>query len=109
MLINFSEFRQRLKSLNLSVYRDKAATGTEYPYWVYTYVNQGKITASGTNLQSVPEYQVSLFTKGTETDLKDFQKAFKDVGYTDFRVSPGDENDETVNNFYTYIRVIDDE
>lgn len=105
MLIDFDEFRQRLKQLNLPVYRDLAPKKTKLPYWVYTFAGDGKISAGGRHVDYVNEYQVSLFTHGTENELSDFRRCFADVPYSRFGISQGDENDVTVNNFYTYVTV----
>lgn len=108
MLITFNEFRDRLKSLGQPVFRDRASNDTGYPYWVYTYTNTARVVASGVGTQAVNEYQVSLFTKGTESDLGPFMAKFKDVPFQNFRGIPGDENDHTITNLYTYIQVIPD-
>ncbi|WP_061777183.1 hypothetical protein [Levilactobacillus senmaizukei] len=105
MLISFEEFRARLKSLGLPVYRNKAPTGTPFPYFVYSYTNEENLHASGETLDSKPEYQVSLFTEGTEKELQKFRRVFSDVPFMGFNNSFSDENGTTVNNFYTYIRV----
>jgi len=107
MSVDFEEFRKRLKSLGLPVYRNKAPTGTAFPYYVYTYTSTENVRASGLLVYGVLEYQVSLFTTGIETELQPFRKTFSDVPFTDFRNSPIDENGETTNNFYTYVRVVE--
>lgn len=109
MLISLQLFRQRLKSLGLPVFRNKAPTGTPYPYFVYTFTNKNKVTASGQQLVFLPEYQVSLFTTGNESELKPFERVFKDTPYATFSSQQGDENNDTVTNFYTFVRVLDDE
>ncbi|KRK38984.1 hypothetical protein [Loigolactobacillus bifermentans] len=109
MLIDLTEFRQRLKAIGYPVFQNGPPTGTAYPYFVYTFTNQRKITAGGQHLAYLSEYQVSLFTSGTEADLKGFREAFVDVPYIDFVGQQGDENDSTITNFYTYLRVLADE
>ncbi len=109
MLISFSEFRDRLKSLDLPVYRDRAPNDTSYPYYVYSYTNEDKVTASGVHQVYLPEYQISLFTTGTEKELVTFKKKFSDVPYQTFSSQQGDENNDLVTNFYTFIRVKSDE
>ncbi len=47
-------------------------------------------------------------TKGTEKELITLEKALKKIPHTDFYGIQGDENDDTVTNFYTQIRVVED-
>ncbi|KRN31633.1 hypothetical protein IV36_GL001757 [Liquorilactobacillus mali] len=59
---------------------------------------------------AIQEYQISLFTNGTEKELKPFKSAFQDVSYESVINQPeDDENDEIVNHFYTYMEVLADE
>lgn len=110
MLISFNEMRTRLKSLDLPVYRDLAPKDTPLPYYVYSYVNEKVIRASNLAQLAIQEYQISLFTNGTEKELKPFKLAFKDVSYESIvNQSEDDENDEIVNHFYTYMEVLADE
>ena len=50
-----------------------------------------------------------FFTTGTEKDLTDLENALENAGisYADFVGIQGDENDDTVTNFYTYVRCIE--
>lgn len=105
MLINFQELRKRLKSTGLKVYRNKSPVGTPYPYIVYSYVSESRIFASSKEKVRLIQYQVSLFTKGTEKDLLPLESALRDVPYTPFRGVLGDENDDTVTNFFTYVEL----
>jgi len=109
MLLSFAEMRSKLKGLGLPVFRDVAGKNQAYPYYVYSFVNESKISASGRHNAYLPQYEISLFTHGTEADLNLFKKAFSETPYTDFEASLGDENDVTVTNFHTYIRVMEDE
>ncbi|WP_459127530.1 hypothetical protein [Latilactobacillus curvatus] len=52
------------------------------------------------------EYRVSLFTTGTERELIPFKKEFSREQYEPFTGVPGDENDDTVTNFTTFIDVV---
>ncbi|EKQ18066.1 hypothetical protein LCAUCD174_2024 [Lacticaseibacillus paracasei] len=47
-----------------------------------------------------------MYTKGVEDELLPFIKTFDDVPFQSFRGIPGDENDETITDLYTYIKVI---
>lgn len=105
MLITFDEFLARLKQLG-AVYRDVAPRTAKYPYWIYTYTNTQRLVASTGTRLIVNEYQVSLYTKGVEDELLPFIKTFDDVPFQPFRGIPGDENDETITDLYTYIEVI---
>ncbi|MFT9269701.1 MAG: hypothetical protein ABF539_09295 [Liquorilactobacillus nagelii] len=105
MLISFNEMRTRLKSLDLPVYRDLAPKDTPLPYFVYSYVNEKVIRSSNLAQKYIQEYQISLFTNGTEKELKPFKLAFKDVSYEPIVMQVEDENDTIINHFYTYIEV----
>ncbi|WP_275781861.1 hypothetical protein [Latilactobacillus curvatus] len=52
------------------------------------------------------EYRVSLFTTGTERELIPFKKEFSREQYESFTGVPGDENDDTVTNFTTFVDVV---
>ncbi|WP_285122482.1 hypothetical protein [Lactococcus petauri] len=107
MSINSKELVALLKSINLKVFRDKAPLNTDYPYIIYSNISMGKKVASSKTAKLMPLYQVSLFTTGTEKDLKPLEVALKRVPHTDFYGIQGDENDDTVTNFYTQIRVVE--
>lgn len=112
MLITFDEFLARMKSLGQPVYRDVAEKPSEYPYWVYSFTHTARVVASGGAQHTLYQYQVSLYTKGTEREIRPFMAKFGDVPFSDFSGQPGnpsDENDTVVTNFYTYIEVIADE
>lgn len=109
MLISFSEMRTRLKALGLPLYRDLAPKDTPFPYYVYQYVNEKVIRASNLAQKYIQEYQVSLFTSGTEKELRPFKSAFKDVSYEPISSQAEDENDMIINHFYTYMEVSEDE
>lgn len=107
---NFSSLNAALKSTPYKVYRDKAKKGTNFPYIVYTFVEKGKKSASSKVFRRLLQYQISLFTDGTEEDLKPLENALEnaDIPYTVFRGQQGDENDDTVTNFFTFVRVVED-
>ncbi|OJG57022.1 hypothetical protein RV08_GL002257 [Enterococcus mundtii] len=65
--------------------------------------------ASGKVYKKMPYYQISFFTLGTEQDLVVIEQALEKVGipYADFVGIQGDENDETVTNYYTYVRCVE--
>ncbi|HEQ3553314.1 hypothetical protein [Enterococcus faecalis] len=110
MSISFEKLRITLKSVGVPVTRDKAEKGTDYPYIVYSNVSQGKKMASSKVHRRMPYYQISFYTTGTEKDLIALENALEEAGipYTDFVGVQGDENDDTVTNFYTYVRCIED-
>lgn len=110
MSISFEKLRITLKSVDVPVTRDKAEKGTDYPYIVYSNVSQGKKMASSKVHRRMPYYQISFYTTGTEKDLIALENALEEAGipYTDFVGIQGDENDDTVTNFYTYVRCIED-
>ena len=106
---NFENFRKALLSTGLSVSRDKAPKGSSYPYIVYSIASKGRKVASGKTFKRMPFYQVSLFTSGTELDIKVLETALEkfEIPYSAFQSIPGDENDETITNFYTYVRLVE--
>lgn len=109
MSINFAELRTVLNSTDYPVFRDKSPKNTPFPYIVYSFVSESRKVVSGKTFKRMPYYQVSLFTIGTESDLAPIQKVFDEnnVRYSPFSATRGDENDDTVSNFYTYVRVIE--
>lgn len=112
MLITFDEFITRLKSLGQPVYRDTAPKTEAYPYWIYSFTHTARVVASGGTQHTLYEYQVSLYTQGTERDTRPFMAKFNDVPFRDFAGQPGnpsDDNDAVITNFYTYIEVVADE
>lgn len=108
MSINLEQLRELLKAVNTKTYRGNAPPGASYPYIVYSNISVGKKVASGKTIKLMPLYQVSLFTTGTEIDLLPLESALSNVPHTDFMSIQGDENDDTVTNFFTQIRLIED-
>lgn len=106
---SFEELRSALKSTSYPLFRDKAPKDTKYPYLVYSFVSQGKKIASGSVYRKLPLYQVSLFSAGTEKDLSLLEKVLNDsnIPYRDFASIQGDENDDTITHFYTYVRCVE--
>jgi flagellar biosynthesis/type III secretory pathway M-ring protein FliF/YscJ len=106
---SFEELRSALKATNYPLFRDKAPKGTKYPYLVYSFVSQGKKIASGSIYRKLPLYQVSLFSTGTEKDLEQVENALNgsNIPYKDFASMQGDENDDTITHFYTYVRCVE--
>lgn len=109
MWISLSELVDIIKSLGLPVFRNKAPKNTKYPYYVFSFVGQTDKRASGRLYKSLPLYQISLFTTGTESDLVKIRKKFNEyqISFRGFQSIQGDENDETVTNFYTYVRCVE--
>lgn len=110
MWISLNELIDIIKSLGLPVYRNKAPKNTDYPYYVYSFVDQKEKRASGRIFKSLPFYQISLFTEGTERDIEPLINKLNEyrIPFKDFRPIQGDENDETITNFYTYVRCVED-
>ncbi|MFW3577787.1 hypothetical protein ACN9KL_05040 [Vagococcus fluvialis] len=110
MLTSVNQLTTVLKSTGLKVYRDKATSTASYPFIVYSFVSRGKKYASGRVYKRSSEYQISLFTTGTEKDLKVIEQSFEsnNIRYLPFSSLQGDENDDTVTNFYTYVKVVED-
>lgn len=108
MSISFDELKTALKSTKLAVFRDKARLGTMYPYIVYSNVSNSK------KWHPVKSIKITLlpslfFTLGTEQDLVVIEQALQNAGipYSDFTGIQGDENDDTVTNYYTYVRCVE--
>lgn len=81
------------------------ATGTDYPYLVYTFVSDRAVRRSNKAISHVRQYSVSLYTTGTANDLT-LVCAVLDQGsvpYQAFVSQAGSENDDVVTNFYTYV------
>lgn len=110
MSTSFNELIKALKSTKLPVFRDKAALGTTYPYIVYSNVSINKKMASGKVYKKMPYYQISFFTLGTEQDLVIIEQALEkaSIPYVDFVGIQGEENDDTVTNYYSYVRCMED-
>lgn len=110
MSISLDELKTLLKKTPYKLYRDKAPKSTPYPYMIYTY--EGTINKwSGSNVfRKVDTYQLSLFTAGTESDLTPIELVLNQnkIPYGDFYSTIGDENNDTITNFYTEITVIND-
>lgn len=109
MSTNFQTFLTALKSTEYPVYRDVAEKKAKYPYVVYSFMNKSKQAASSKVFVRFPKYQVSLFTAGTEADLAPLEEAFEDarILYGDFTGIAGDENDDTITNFFCEVKVVE--
>ena len=110
MLTSVNQLTTILNSTGLKVYRDKATSTAAYPFIVYSFVNRGKKYASGLVYKRLSEYQISLFSTGTEKELKVIEQVFENnnIRYLPFSSLQGDENDDTVTNFYTYVKMVED-
>ena len=110
MQINFQQLRAILKESGMQVYRDEEPSTARYPYIVYEYVNEMHHRASSKVLRSMPLYQIAVITKGTEQDYEPLKKAFNAHGvvYSQFEGYPYDENDDTVTQFITNVRCVND-
>ncbi|KAF1295184.1 hypothetical protein BAU15_05375 [Enterococcus sp. JM4C] len=109
MSTSFEGLKKVLKSTGLPVTRDKAKKGTVYPYIVYSNVSKGKKMASSKVHRRLPYYQISFYTTGTESDLNVLENALEkaNISYSDFVGIQGDENDDTVTNYYAYVRCVE--
>lgn len=108
MLISLEDFISRLKELDVPVYRDVAEATIPYPFIVYSFASRKRLFASAKEYLTVSEYRVSYFTKGTEEELRKFEHIFSGCAFLPFFGTSGNENDETVTNFTTFVQVNDD-
>lgn len=104
MYDNISAISQLIKDAGFKVYQD-IAPATEYPYCVYTFVDDRKKRLSNQVMAHVRQYQLSYFSTGDATDLDNLMRVLDDahIQYEDFAGQPGQENDDTVTNYYTYL------
>lgn len=109
MLINFDEFRGRLKESGLPLFRDEAPKGEPLPYLIYSSTGVSEVWGSSRSQSTLCEYQVSLFTMGTEQELLPINRLLSNIPHRPWVSQQGDENDSTVTNFFTYVRVLIDE
>lgn len=110
MSITRKQLSDLLKTTKYPVYRDRAANEEDYPYIVYSFINEDDKRASSKVIKHMPLYQISLFTTGTELDFRPIKNVLNDnlVGYSSLDSIRGDENDETVTNFFLNVRCIED-
>lgn len=109
MSINLIGLKEVLDSTKIPYWRDKAPKNTEYPYIIYSFVSEDTKVASGKIFHTLPLYQVSLFTIGTEKDFRPILYAFSKAGVPTSSVMSvaGDENDDTVTNFFIKVRLVE--
>lgn len=110
MSIKLTELTSLLKTTKFPVFRDSAPERQLLPYIIYSYISEDHKRASGAIYRRLTLYQVSLFTKGNE---KDFLTITKKLNENKIPFSPivsiqGNENDDTVTNFFTRVRCIED-
>lgn len=110
MLTSIEALEELLESTGLEWSRDKAPKKTKYPYLIYSFVSRSKKYAAGKVFKRISSYQISLFTDGTEQDLAVIEKQLesKGISYLPFNSIQGDENNETITNFFTYVKVVED-
>lgn len=108
MQINLNQLRSIMKESGIPVYRDDAPTTARYPYIVYEFVNEIHKRTSNKVIKSMPLYQISVITDGTEVDIEPLKAALNEhqVPYEMFTAIPYDENDDTITQFITYVRCI---
>ncbi|OFD61436.1 hypothetical protein [Bacillus mycoides] len=106
MQISFQQLRELMKKSGIPVFRDSAPTTAKYPYIVYEFVNEQHKRASSKVMKSMPLYQISVITNGTEKDYEPLKAVFNDAGvsYSQFDGMGYDENDDTITQFITYVR-----
>lgn len=99
-----------MKETGIPVYRDEAPTTAVYPYIIYEFVNETHKRASSKILKSMPLYQIAIITKGTEAEYEPLKKAFdsKGVEFSSFIGVPYDENDDTITQFITMVRCVNE-
>lgn len=110
MSINLKDLVSLIKTLEVKVYRDQAPKNTPFPYVVYTYISTENVWSGSRVYRKLPLYQFSLFTVGTEKELTSLENLLStnQVLFSDFSSIQFQENDKTVSNFYTQIRVVSD-
>lgn len=110
MSINFANLKTLLKSTGYSVYQDKAPKGTFYPYLVCSYMSEPHKRASSKILRKMPQYQISLYTLGLAKDFDPITKILDSNGIAFSAIDSiqGDENDDSVTNFFIRVRCISD-
>lgn len=109
MSINLKGLKEVLDSTGISYWRDKAPKNTDYPYIIYSFVSEDPKVASGRIFRTLPLYQISLFTTGTEKDFRPILFALSKKGIPTGSVMSivGDENDDTVTNFFIKVRLVE--
>lgn len=110
MSINLEKLRELLNSTDYPLFRDKAPKNQKYPYVVYSFISEDSKVASGRVFKYMPLYQISLFTTGTEKDFRSIMKVLDENHVTTSGVMSiaGDENDDTVTNFFIQVRTVED-
>ncbi|WLR54288.1 hypothetical protein LC048_17835 [Mesobacillus subterraneus] len=110
MQINFQQLRTIMKESGIPVYRDEAPTTAVYPYIIYEFVNEIHKRSSSKVLKSMPLYQIAVITKGTETDFEPLKKVFNEHGveFSPLIGIPYDENDDTITQFITMVRCVNE-
>lgn len=111
MSVNYEQLLTILNATPYSVFRDLAPKNTTYPYVVYSFISKDRKVAGGGMYRRLITYQISLFTTGIEKDLEPIEKIFEKnhLPFTPWMSTQGDENDDTVTNFFTQVKVIEDE
>lgn len=104
-----NDLTDTLKKTKLPVFRDLAPKNTKYPYIVYSFVSKERKMASGLAYKRLTEYQISLFTEGTEKDLTVLETVLDDadIRYRSFSSFEVLENQNNVTNFFTFIKVVE--
>lgn len=106
MLKTIKQLSELLKSAGYTVYQD-IAIGTRYPYCVYNFVSDSARRASNKAVTHVREYQLSLYSTEDATCLDKLTGLLDGAGvvYEPFVGVAGNENDDTVTNYYTYVHI----
>lgn len=110
MSIKLAELKSLLKATGIPTFRDLAPDRENLPYIIYSYISEDFKRASGSIYRRRILYQVSLFTKGTEEEFNIITKKLNEnkVTFSPIMSIQGDQNDDTVNNFFTNVRCIED-
>lgn len=110
MQINFQQLRTIMKGSGLPVYRDSEPETAVYPYIVFEFVNETHKRSSSKVIKSMPMYQIAVVTDKTETDIEPLKEAFNQFGveYSQFEGFPYDENDDTITQFITRVRCVNE-
>lgn len=107
MSIKLEELKAALKASGYPLYRNQAPKNTAYPYLVYSYISEEYKHSGNRIIATFAHYQISLFTAGIETDLLPIKKELdnRKIPFAGFSSIQGDENDDTITNFFTEVKV----
>ncbi|UTG99324.1 hypothetical protein [Macrococcoides canis] len=108
MQITQKQLIDLIETAGFPVYRDLAPTDAVYPYVRYQFVDETMKRSSNGVAKYFPQYQISLFTKGIETDMYKITDILNKnkIPHSQIDGIPGSENDDLVTHFFIYVRCI---